>query len=84
MMAVKGKLQIEGRVIHIVAESFTNMTDDLVALAGGRSFGDAALARGDEGRDGDTPPAYDIPRVRKEEAAQRAARAALPKGRNFH
>ena len=84
MMAVKGKLQIAGRVIHIVAESFTNMTDDLVALAGGRSFGDAALARGDEGRDGDTPPAYDIPRVRKEEAAQRAARAALPKGRNFH
>lgn len=84
MMAVKGKLQIEGRVIHVVAESFTNMTDDLVALAGGKSFGDAALARGDEGRKGDEPPAYDIPRVREEEAAQRAARAALPKGRNFH
>ena len=84
MMAVKGKLQIEGRVIHVVAESFTNMTDDLVALAGGKSFGDAALARGDEGHKGDEPPAYDIPRIRHEEAVHRAARAALPKGRNFH
>jgi error-prone DNA polymerase len=84
MMAVKGKLQIEGRVIHVVAESFTNMTDDLVALAGGHSIGDKALARGDEGRDGDTPPFYELPRVREEEAAERAARAALPKGRNFH
>ena len=84
MMAVKGKLQIEGRVIHVVAESFTNMTDDLVALAGGKSFGDAALAPGDEGRKGDEPPVYDIPRIRHEEAVNRAARAALPKGRNFH
>jgi error-prone DNA polymerase len=83
-MAVKGKLQIEGRVIHVVAESFTNMTDDLVALAGGTSFGDAALAPGDEGRSGDAPPFYDVPRIREEEAAARAARAALPKGRNFH
>ena len=84
MMAVKGKLQIEGRVIHVVAESFTNMTDDLVALAGGHSIGDHALAHGDEGRSGDAPPFYDVPRIRKEEAEQRAARAALPKGRNFH
>ena len=84
MMAVRGRLQIEGRVIHVVAESFTNMTDDLVALAGGKSFGDAALARGDEGRSGDAPPFYDVPRIREEEAMARAARAALPKGRNFH
>ena len=84
MMAVRGKLQIEGGVVHVIAESFTNMTDELVTLAGGRSFGDAALARGDEGRSGDTPPAYEMPRVRQEEAAARAARAALPKGRNFH
>jgi error-prone DNA polymerase len=84
MMAVKGRLQIEGRVIHVVAESFTNMTDDLVALAGGQSIGDNALAHGDEGRSGDTPPFYDVPRIRQEEAEQRAARAALPKGRNFH
>jgi error-prone DNA polymerase len=84
MMAVKGKLQVEGKVIHVVAESFTNMTDELVALAGGKSFGDAALAPGDEGRSGDAPPFYEVPRIRQEEAVARAARAALPKGRNFH
>jgi error-prone DNA polymerase len=87
MMAVKGRLQVEGRVIHVVAESFTNMTEDLIALAGGHTIGDKALARGDEGRDGETPPFYEVPRIREEEAADRAARAAraaLPKGRNFH
>jgi error-prone DNA polymerase len=84
MMAVKGKLQIEGKVVHVVAESFTNMTDDLVALAGGKSFGDAALAHGDEGKSDISVPNYDLPRVRQEEAVARAARAALPKGRNFH
>jgi error-prone DNA polymerase len=83
MMSVRGRLQVEGKVIHVVAESFTNMTDDLVALAGGQ-IGNSALARGDEGRDGDTPPFYERPRIRAEEAEQRAARAALPKGRNFH
>jgi hypothetical protein len=75
---------VEGRVIHVVAESFTNMTDELVSLAGGHSIGNEALARGDEGRSGDTPPFYDVPRIRNEEAVERAARAALPKGRNFH
>ena len=84
MMAVKGRLQVEGRVIHVVAESFTNMTDDLVALAGGHSIGDETLGRGDEGRSGDTPPFYERPRIRADEAVERAARAALPKGRNFH
>lgn len=84
MMAVKGRLQIEGRVIHVVAESFTNMTEDLVALAGGKSLGNAALIPGDQARDGDLPPYHELSQIRKDEAAERAARAALPKGRNFH
>lgn len=83
MMAVKGRLQIEGRVIHVVAESFTNMTGELLALAGGYAIGDKALAHGDEGRS-DITPYYERPRIREEEAEHRAARAALPKGRNFH
>ncbi len=64
MMAVRGRLQIEGLVIHIVAESFTNMTDELVALAGGHSIGDTALAHGDEGNS-DITPNYDLPRIRQ-------------------
>lgn len=82
LMAVRGKLQIEGLVIHVVAEQFTDMTDDLVALANGQSIGNAALARGDEGRT-DPVPQYDLSRIRHEEAAAREARAALPQGRNF-
>jgi DNA polymerase III alpha subunit len=82
MMAVRGRLQIEGRVIHVVAESFTNMTDDLVALSSGQSLGDKVLARADE-KTLDTTPFYDVPRLRQEEAAERQARAAMPKGRNF-
>ncbi len=83
LMAVRGKLQIEGLVVHVVAESFTDMTDDLVALASGHGIGDTALARGDEGRSG-PQPGRDAPLKRQQETAERQARAALPTGRNFH
>jgi error-prone DNA polymerase len=76
-MAVRGRLQIEGLVIHVVAESFTDMTDELVALSSGQSLGDAVLSRADEGT------LDELPRLRQEEAAERQSRAALPKGRNF-
>ena len=79
MLAVRGKLQSEGLVIHVVAESFTDMTADLVALAGGQSFGDAALARGDEGNAAASASAnYDLPRVRRKKRLAAPARAALP------
>ncbi|HEX4298814.1 MAG TPA: error-prone DNA polymerase [Devosia sp.] len=81
-MAVRGRLQVEGLVIHVVAESFIDLTADLVALAKGHDLGDRVLARADEGTL-DRTPAYDVPRLRQEEAAQRQARAALPRGRNF-
>jgi error-prone DNA polymerase len=83
LMAVRGKLQIEGLVIHVIAEDFTNMTDDLLALAQGHSIGDASLARADEGKSG-PPVGRDGARQRQEEETKRQARAALPRGRNFH
>jgi error-prone DNA polymerase len=76
MLAVRGKLQIEGKVIHVIAEDFVDMTDELVALAKGHSIGNAALARADGGTLYEPPPI-------EQEAAARRARAALPKGRNF-
>ena len=82
LLAVRGKLQIEGLVIHVVAENFTDMTDELVALADGHSLGDTALLPSDEG-DRILPPFYELPRLKQEEAVARQARAALPKGRNF-
>lgn len=59
MLAVRGRLQMESGVIHVVAESFTDLTADLVGLARGYALEAPAPA------------------------AERAARAALPRGRNF-
>ena len=69
-------------MVHVVAEQFTDLTGELTALASGRSLGDRVLARADEGTL-DVTPAHDLPRLRQEEAAERQARAAMPKGRNF-
>jgi error-prone DNA polymerase len=82
MMSVRGKLQIEGLVIHVVSEQFTDLTGNLVALADGQALGDSLLARADEGTL-DVIPNHDLPRLKHEETAQRQARAALPRGRNF-
>jgi error-prone DNA polymerase len=82
-LAVKGQLQKEGLVIHIVAQQFSDFTPHLLQLADGHDFGDAVLARADEGRKGVHPSRDDAMR-RQNEAAQRQARAALPVGRNFH
>jgi error-prone DNA polymerase len=85
LLAVRGQLQREGLVTHLVAESFTDLTSDLTALANGLDFSDAVLARADEGRTG--PPTHDSrdgSEARRREAMERQARAALPSGRNFH
>ncbi|MDB5506929.1 MAG: polymerase alpha subunit [Devosia sp.] len=83
MMAVRGQLQREGLVTHIVARSFTDFTPELVALADGRDFGDAVVARADEGRTGPHDGRDEAAR-RRTEALARQTRAALPAGRNFH
>ncbi len=82
VMAVRGKLQIEGNVIHVVAETFTDLTDELTGLANGYALGDASLAHGDEGTLDETP-AHQLPHLKRQETAERQARAALPRGRNF-
>jgi len=82
MLAVRGKLQREGLVIHVIAQSFTDMTPALIEIANGHDFGDRVLARGDEGRS--EPVGRDEAALRRKDQAQRAARAALPVGRNFH
>jgi hypothetical protein len=72
-------------VTHLVAQSFTDLTPELTALANGFDLTDAALARADEGRTGPSrPDSRDGGELRRHEALQRQARAALPGGRNFH
>ena len=82
MLAVRGKVQREGLVIHVIAQSFTDMTPYLLDIAAGHDLGDRVLARGDEGRN--EPPGRDEAARRRDENQRRIARAALPGGRNFH
>jgi error-prone DNA polymerase len=72
MLAVKGQLQREGLVIHVIAREFTDMTPYLLQIAAGHEIGEPVPAGRDE-----------VMR-RQQETAQRQARAALPTGRNFH
>jgi len=83
LMAVRGQLQREGLVTHVIAKSFTDHTPELVEIARGHDLGDAVLARGDEGKSG-PPPGRDESAMRRGAIADRIARAALPGGRNFH
>ncbi len=83
MLAVRGQLQREGRVIHIIAEQMTDMTSHLLDLAHGVEIGDRVLARGDEGKSGPYP-SRDRQAMLEIERARRQAYAALPGGRNFH
>ena len=53
------------------------------ALADGRDMGEGAIARADEGRAG-PQSSPDGGRTTRESVAERQARLAMPKGRNFH
>ena len=85
MLAVRGKVQQEGLVIHVIAEDMVDLTPRLLDLSHGVDIGDAVVARADEGKSG--PPEHssrDRNAVREVEMARRRAYAALPGGRNFH
>jgi len=83
LLAVKGQLQREGLVVHIIARQFTDMTPYLLALADGHDMGNAVLSRADEGR-GIPQDSRDEAQKRRRETIQRQIRSALPSGRNFH
>ena len=87
LMGVRGELQREGLVIHLIARDFYDFTPQLVALAAGHDIGHGAAARGDETRGGpyrSDAGGRDEAWRRQQEMAERQARAALPAGRNFH
>jgi error-prone DNA polymerase len=83
LLAVRGQLQREGLVVHIIAKELTDMTPMLLDLAAGHDIGDAILARADEGKSG-SPPSRDRQERLQLEMARREAYAAMPGGRNFH
>ncbi|GHA24039.1 error-prone DNA polymerase [Devosia pacifica] len=85
MLVVRGELQREGLVVHVVARQMHDLTPRLIAIANGVPLGDAAMSRADEGKSGphgDRARSRDA--IRHEDLARRRAYAALPSGRNFH
>ncbi|MCS6759221.1 MAG: OB-fold nucleic acid binding domain-containing protein [Candidatus Devosia euplotis] len=50
LLAVRGQLQREGLVVHIIAEQLTDLTHHLLDLAQGQDIDEAILARADGGR----------------------------------
>jgi error-prone DNA polymerase len=87
LMGVKGELQREGLVVHLIAREFFDFTPPLLALASGHDLGEGALARADEGKNGpyrSDSGGRDEGYRRRREMAERQSRAALPGGRNFH
>jgi DNA-directed DNA polymerase III PolC len=85
MLAVRGKVQREGLVVHVVAEDMVDLTPHLLDLSHGVDIGDSVVARADEGKSGPAgSQSRDRNAIREIEMARRRAYAALPGGRNFH
>jgi error-prone DNA polymerase len=82
MMAVKGEVQKQGLVVHLIAREVFDLTPELLDLASGHDMGDAVIANADEGRSGPHGSATHD-RDRQAEAERRRAHASLPAGRNF-
>ena len=83
VLGVRGKLQRDGIVIHVVADKFVDLSKDMAAIAGGTDIGERTIARADEIKSGG-------PKGRNREQEQYDANIAkrlldaLPAGRNFH
>ncbi|MBX3507795.1 MAG: error-prone DNA polymerase [Parvibaculum sp.] len=82
LLFVRGRIQKEGIVIHVVADDLEDWTQELSLLSSSAELGDAALNPADEVR----RPAQDsreVHEARQEERRMRAARF-VPKSRDFH
>jgi error-prone DNA polymerase len=83
VLGVKGVLQREGIVIHVIAKEFVDLTSDIAAIAGGADIGERVIARADEGKTGG-PRGRNREQEQYEAEMHRRLADALPAGRNFH
>lgn len=82
LLSVKGQVQKEGLVVHLIARELVDLTSALLTLADGHDIGSSALARATKRHAPNGPLVARAEHTRSE--AQRQAHAALPSGRNFH
>ncbi|HEY8576946.1 MAG TPA: error-prone DNA polymerase [Devosia sp.] len=83
VMGVRGTLQREGIVIHVIAKEFVDLTPDMAAIAHGAPIGDRVIARADEGKTGG-PKGRNREQEQYDASVRRQLADALPAGRNFH
>nr|WP_245895367.1 error-prone DNA polymerase [Devosia submarina] len=83
VLGVKGTLQREGIVIHVIAKEFVDLTSDMAAIAGGADIGERIIARADEGKTGG-PSGRNREQEQYQEALRQRLVDVLPAGRNFH
>ena len=82
LLFVRGRVQKEGSVIHVIADDLEDWTQELSRLSSGVELGDAALYPADEVRR-PAQDSRDVHEARQEERRMRAARF-VPKSRDFH
>ena len=82
LLSIRGRVQREGIVIHVIADHLEDASADLSLLTEGQVEGPQALARADEmKRPGEDPRVITARRV---EARAKRAAAIIPKSRDFH
>jgi error-prone DNA polymerase len=89
LMAVRGRLQREGLVIHVVAEKLWDMSHALGALsADHETMGDALSPADEVKRPAEDPRAkgefQSMMKIRRSLRASASVRRVLPKSRDFH
>lgn len=83
VLGVKGTLQREGIVIHVIAKEFVDLTGDMASIAGGADIGERVIARADEVKMGG-PKGHNREQEQYDAEIHRRLADALPGGRNFH
>ncbi|MGN6486302.1 MAG: hypothetical protein ACTHLT_00595 [Devosia sp.] len=84
MMAVRGEVQKEGIVAHVIARQVYDMTPLLLELSNGTDIGESMIANADEGKRGPHGSARGGDKHHDLEAERKRIRDAMPSGRNFH
>jgi len=82
-MAVRGQVQREGLVVHLIARQLTDLTPALLALADGHDFTADTLSRTNV-RHGPRQNPWIGAKTADQKRLHRQAHTALPGGRNFH
>jgi error-prone DNA polymerase len=81
LFGIKGRVQREGIVIHVIADEIEDLTCELSTISTVSEIGNANLARGDIAND--APDMRVVRRARLEEQQLRSARF-MPRSRDFH